>query len=312
MSMESFEAEEGGGELTSEEAQERARQVLRRQLLDARELLAYATSTGRPVTDPIVNTIIAATNDGIESNGLSSDHLADFERAYRDLAVIVAPVTSVSLRATVLGSSGWTKSQRWSQRLWLVTVVSAVTLYLIETLGEILLDDDHATAQFGPYRDTFELIYLWLKGLVPFDYGLLGACAYLLRSCHAYIRERTFDPVYVPEYWNRLLLGAVAGGIILFFSDWLQNAQGTVQLSSAALAFVAGYSSDILFTLIERIKDAIIPKSPTAPARKVPAPPAPVISTGRATQGSQGPKDPVLQESPSPESGATRTERLGF
>jgi len=239
----------------------RERDLLRRQLLDARELLAYGTSTGRPIDDTVVETIAEAAESGLDGK-----NVAAFEKAYRQLAATLAPITTASLRATVLGSAGWTKSKRWSHTLWAVTIVSGIALYVIETLGKVLLDDDQATALFAGHRDAFELCYVWLKGLIPFGYGLLGACAYLLRSCHAYIRDRTFDPLYIPEYWNRLLLGAVGGGVILFFVDWLQNAEGTVQLSSAAMAFVAGYNSDILFTLIERIKDALLPKTPVAPA----------------------------------------------
>jgi len=97
--------------------------------------------------------------------------------------------------------------------------------------------------------------------LIPWAYGGLGACAFLLRSAHAFIYQRSFDLRRKPEYFNRILLGAISGGAIILFTKYLVDQEGTfAQLSASALGFVAGYSTDSLFNTIERIVNAIFPK----------------------------------------------------
>jgi hypothetical protein len=87
-----------------------------------------------------------------------------------------------------------------------------------------------------------------------------------------------------PEYFNRVLLGAISGGAIILFVNYLVDDGGTVlHLSSAALGFVAGYSTDFLFNAIERVVAAVFPKTDSdpkaqlqrtqkGPARKPPPP----------------------------------------
>jgi hypothetical protein len=98
--------------------------------------------------------------------------------------------------------------------------------------------------------------------LNPYAYGGLGSCVYLLRSAHQYIHERTFDIRRMPEYFNRILLGTISGGAIILFVEQITTDNGEViKLSSAALGFLAGYSTDFLFSTIERIISAILPKT---------------------------------------------------
>jgi len=115
---------------------------------------------------------------------------------------------------------------------------------------------------------------LW-QSLVPWAYGGLGACAYMLRSAHYFIYQRSFDCRRTPEYFNRILLGAISGGAIILFTEYLTSADdgSAAHLGSAALGFVAGYSGDLLFNTIERIVNAIFPKvsvetTPTDDARR--------------------------------------------
>jgi hypothetical protein len=103
--------------------------------------------------------------------------------------------------------------------------------------------------------------------------GGLGAVTYLMRSAHQRLLDRTFDTLRIPEYYNRMLLGIVSGGAVKLFVDQAGRAGGAVELSSSVLAFVAGYNCDFLFSAIERVMAAILPKvnveraAPKAPAQ---------------------------------------------
>ena len=84
---------------------------------------------------------------------------------------------------------------------------------------------------------------------MPWIYGGLGACIFLLRTAHVFIYQRSFDVRRKPEYLNRILLGAASGGAIMLFVNQITDDQGNVfKLSSAALGFLAGYNTDFLFS----------------------------------------------------------------
>jgi hypothetical protein len=180
-----------------------------------------------------------------------------FEVSYHLLAMLTAPVTAQTLIDTRLAGRAWGQSpaQLFSLWLWCWSILFAVLIIISEWW----------TQRYGP---VLEGEVSWqnslLQGitiLIPLLYGGLGSCAYLLRKAHTYIYERTFDVRRKPEYANRILLGAVSGSAILLFVNQITNEKGdVVRLGSAALGFLAGYSTDFLFNTIERIIGAILPK----------------------------------------------------
>jgi hypothetical protein len=218
-----------------------------------------------------------------------------FEQAYYRLAAAMSPVTAETLgatEATMPGSGGsyrlldqllgYSPALRFTRMFALV----AITLGAFVIIGECLV------YVFGQEADTSK--YLWqkniLESLLPWTYGALGSCAYLLRSGHYFIYERSFDLRRKPEYFNRVLLGAISGGAIILFVNYLVDDGGTVlHLSSAALGFVAGYSTDFLFNTIERVVAAIFPKTdgdPKVQPSKAVAKPGTVSGNGNSPDDS--------------------------
>jgi len=98
--------------------------------------------------------------------------------------------------------------------------------------------------------------------LLTLAFGFLGACVWVLREINARLEDFTLAPSLFPRYWARILLGMVAGPTIgLFFQDgrllsFTTSAASvpnlSTQLSAAAIAFVAGFSIEILFTILDR------------------------------------------------------------
>lgn len=98
-----------------------------------------------------------------------------------------------------------------------------------------------------------------LKYLLPILYGLLGACAYIVRSLTNDIRDSTFSLGSKVRYQLRFYLGAVAGLSIAWFTSDAKPAEsaGMLQsLSPLALAFLAGYSVELLFSFLDRFVTA--------------------------------------------------------
>lgn len=102
----------------------------------------------------------------------------------------------------------------------------------------------------------------------PFVFGAIGACTYLLRISGQRLHNRSFNPARFPEHINRLVLGALSGGIIIILlKESVVDAaaiQGVthVPLGVAALGFVAGYSVELLYQVLDRIISSIVPAGP--------------------------------------------------
>jgi hypothetical protein len=203
-----------------------------------------------------------------------------FEEAYRDLAQILTPVTAATLRATsdaeadgrrvfLLSRRPLSEAYIWSRKLWAYAMLTAFVILFSENTATILAQFFPADRETVGATLTWQLISSVLQSLEPFAYGALGALAYLLRSAHTYIYERSFDTRRSPEYNNRILLGMISGGAIMMFVSQITTDKGEViQLSGAALAFIAGYNCDFLFTAIERVMAAILPKVGVESVRK--------------------------------------------
>jgi hypothetical protein len=108
--------------------------------------------------------------------------------------------------------------------------------------------------------------------LLPLLYGMLGACTAILRRLNDQVRTVTFTEKTINGNRVRLTLGTVAGPTIGLFFSPEDNVNLLAQLSPFAIAFVAGYSIDVLFTaldrLIQRLKDAVRAKDDEGELRR--------------------------------------------
>jgi len=276
-----------------------ANAVVFKRIEDALYLLQYAIASAAKdkddkaelspaVSKDVVRTILTTASrlgmfskpDGFYS--ITIDEWTDFELAYYELALAMSPVTAETLQSTEGTSSsnidaeqalsgrfalkqrrgrvqtaldyllGFSPAQRFTRGLWLVAICFGAFVVLVDwRINRLGLEADVDRARLKPL----------LELMIPWAYGGLGSCAFLLRSAHAYIYQRNFDLRRKPEYFNRILLGAISGGAIILFTKYLIDQEGeVVQLSAAALGFIAGYSTDFLFNTIERIVNAIFPK----------------------------------------------------
>jgi hypothetical protein len=193
----------------------------------------------------------------------------EFELAYYKLSTLLSPITAQSLNATERDTGGsktsffsadfWQQkllgsspANRFTRGIWFVAICFVAFVVVADWFVGNSVQDGYLANH--PWSKL-------VQAMILYAYGGLGACAYLLRSAHIFIYKRTFDFRREPEYYNRILLGAIAGGTITLFMNQATGEEGaTVQLSSAALSFIAGYSTDFLFSKIESIINIILPK----------------------------------------------------
>jgi len=251
--------------------------MLRLEVADAKRLLDFAIANGKAVSNDVIAGIKKAEiwllPDWPNEQLPKDEERVAFEQCYRDLASLMTPVTAATLRSTSDASEdgerafpwAWrrpaSEAKVWSRKLWAWTSVTALVILFSTNMTEILAQFYPADIESRGASQTWQIINIIVQSIEPFAYGALGAFAYLLRSAHMYIYERSFDSRRKPEYWNRVLLGMISGGAIkLFVTNVTTDAGEVIELSGAALAFIAGYNSDFLFTTIERVIAAILPK----------------------------------------------------
>ena len=111
---------------------------------------------------------------------------------------------------------------------------------------------------------TLEILLEFLATYVlPALYGLLGASAFVLRQLSADIGNLRFANDLRVRYTLRLNIGLLAGLAVGWFISPGQDASVVANLSPLALAFVAGYGSDLLFAVLDRIVNAFSAPSPS-------------------------------------------------
>ena len=126
------------------------------------------------------------------------------------------------------------------------------------SLGLNYYDDPTMVALTYSVRNKVNLLVSWL---LPGLYGLLGACVFLMRELLFVNRQRGFHRdtriVDVLSMLLRVALGGLAGIIIGWF--WVPTAptanSSPIAISSIsfAVAFLAGFSIDSLFALLDRL-----------------------------------------------------------
>jgi hypothetical protein len=110
---------------------------------------------------------------------------------------------------------------------------------------------------------------------LPLLYGLLGAAAFILRRLADQIAESTFSGASQARYRIRLALGALFGVTATLLLEAATGVDEKLRLSGLAVAFIAGYSVEVVVSLfdywIDRIRSGLRPSegsdgsSPSSP-----------------------------------------------
>lgn len=264
-----------------------------REVSDAKMVLEYAvasgftTADGRKLDDATITAIKKAEEAAAPDKLPSLEDRTEFEKAYRDLTLLMAPITAETLRATSddfpvaswitlrLRTLSEAKMLFWKLVFWTVLFV------LVAFIGNLYVPANGIAVPPTIEFAGSDLLKRLLQIVEPFTYGGIGACAYLLKACIGYIQRREFDPRRELEYYSRILLGVVAGGMVVLLVENLNDGgsvKTAVHISAAALGLLAGYNTDFLFQAIERLAAAILPKVTPDTMQRQPSPPTVAVA----------------------------------
>jgi hypothetical protein len=115
-------------------------------------------------------------------------------------------------------------------------------------------------------NERLQSAWIWISmynGFVPLLLGALGASTYVVRLISEEIRGTTFSRTSPIRHVMRIALGALAGVII-----GLGGIATGAGLSSAALAFIAGYAVEPVFSTLDGIAEKFRTSRESAAASK--------------------------------------------
>lgn len=254
-------------------------------LKDAELLLAYLRRKGLDMPAGAVKTLSAIRSflpHIKEDASLEKDkeakvakYITDLREAIADLSHAAGGVTAESLRATdpTFGIETWgvlwgyrkrSTAERisvWLSRLSLVVLAAIIYLETEDALITYWFPLDGAAdtpvAESVVQRHINDTP-LWV--ISPFLHGLLGACLFLLWTSNKHLADRTFLPVHREVFTSRLIQGTIAGGVVLLLMAQIEtegDGGEMIQISTSALALLAGFRVDLLYQFIERITNAL-------------------------------------------------------
>ncbi len=239
-------------------------------LKDVMRLAIYAVERGSLPEDIHMDELYRMWDIKItQQNRLSCDDVAYLQKCYLILGRQLAPATAISLRATECKNARSsrdymnTDAGKHVRNMWFASFAALVTIILMN-LYQYMFEFNSAVwaAEHSSMFNNATYLYTLVTTLTPFMYGAFGASVFLLRQAETQLRERTFDPRRLPEFRNRLVLGTLSGGAIVLLYSSGGITETNVKITEAALGFIGGYSIDLLFSLLDRVVNALKPETP--------------------------------------------------
>ncbi len=170
--------------------------------------------------------IKASNTDGFEINGRTLLETRKANQHIWDLILLTVLLLSVAIANEMLGS--WLSEQPTPEEGW--------HLWLSDAHEHLLLH------------------------LMPFIWGGLGSCVYLLKALYDYAQHRAFDSTRLHGLYLRVVLGAVLAAVVLYLFDPALFSEDHLPLDYKAVAFLVGLSVKLVYGALEKLVHVLVEK----------------------------------------------------
>ncbi len=202
---------------------------------DVDVMLAYCRENGIPI--PAADVQSVQNHFSVASADRSRPNMT----LHGSLSLLVRPATPRTLAATAFSRRPF----RIGSALALVFGLSAVGLVAVVLYAVTL------AGASGEGRVLSQLNCL--------SAALLGASFNALFIASPYIRDRTFDPRYIPVYTVRLVLGLIAGFILANIGKELLTGDTMLaKLGTGMIGLLGGYSAEAVRAVLDRLVEVML------------------------------------------------------
>lgn len=215
------------------------------------------------------------------AGSLVSKRLVDVEAEWQHIGSSVKPPDGTEAKPDPAR-----QSEAWAELRRRATAQAnyALACNLLPFFKEFKVDNaasapNTSSHHFSKETETFAKNYMKMKGelevvllalsayILPLLYGSLGAFAFILRKLSDPVGKLTYAYDTRVSYTLRVHIGALGGLAVGWFINGNSplaglggaGMSGLVALSPLALAFAAGYASDLLFTALDKVVAAFSP-----------------------------------------------------
>ena len=238
------------------------------QLRDECEAMArYALHHGLPVapeTIALLSALIDCTAPENPPPGTAGDaprYAATSQHSlasiHRKLAALIAPATPQAV--TLLDAQHRLgRPFAWLGPVPLIRLLTVASIaFLIAVVATGLSPDVSADNVERGFLDSHGTQLLWNALFLLFCAGL-GASFATLFQAHRYIAASTYDPKYDASYGARLILGLIAGLILVEMLPSRLFDQGSMHsFGKPALSMLGGFSATAVHRLLQRLVDTL-------------------------------------------------------
>jgi hypothetical protein len=229
--------------------------ALRTQLRDECDAMArYALHHGLPVAPELIAQLCRLID---AYGGAAADAPQALATIHRKLAAIIAPATPQAV--TLLDAQQWRRHPlAWLGPVPLVRLLTLAALgFLVAVIATGLSSEVSSDNIDRGFLDAHGSLLLWNALFLLFCAGL-GASFATLFQAHRYIAASTYDPKYDASYSARLILGVMAGLILVEMLPPHLFADGSMHsFGKPALAMLGGFSATAVHRLLHRLVETL-------------------------------------------------------
>jgi hypothetical protein len=147
---------------------------------------------------------------------------------------------------------------RWLGPVPLIRLLTTASILFLLAVVATGLSPEVSTANIQlSFLESHGTVLLWNELFLLFCAGL-GASFATLFQAHRYIAETTYDPKYDASYGARLILGVIAGLILVeMLPRELFEKDSMYRFGKPALAMLGGFSATAVHRLLQRLVDTL-------------------------------------------------------
>ena len=146
------------------------------------------------------------------------------------------------LRALLFKPAGSLSGERKVKNFWFDDYRNAVERFNVTQLEALKVQEASSL-----------IVGVFVAFILPVLFGILGAVAYVIRSISDQVRTTTFFQNSPIRHQMRVALGALMGVVVGLF----QGLSGQLSLPPLAIAFLAGYGVEAVFSMFDGLVDRL-------------------------------------------------------
>ena len=230
---------------------------------ESHSMLKHALSQGMKVPVGIAENLYNLRNKFLQAKeaefGLDTNDIKELAAIHQSLARTIEPATPNTINLLYSDAVN-NKIFRFLGPVPLVRQLSVVSIFLLIFL--LLLASSEKVNSTSIIRGFFESsgTELLITQAFLLCCAGLGAAFAGLFTANRYIAQGTYDPKYDSSYWSSMILGFMAGTIIVeLLPTELFKAEGSelASFGKPTFALLGGFAANMLYRLLKRLVDTI-------------------------------------------------------